>query len=853
MTATFQPSFAGGIMSSGMYARNDVVKYQVGLKDALNVFIRPQGGLSNRAGFRVVGADPSTAGRQVLIPFEFSADEGYQLEFTGDGKFRVLHMGGYVLDPVFGTKTAAYTPDGTYTLAGHGLAAGDVVEVRNIPDGSGSMVVRVGGVTPDTFNVEGLGTRSTVGGDVQIVRAYSGSHPYSASDLPEVQYAQDANDIYLAHQNHPPHKLRRLGHANWQSAPVVFAPGIGPPSAAVAAVAITDIESNTNPWFTAPGHGLAVGDAVLFTADAWDSGSPWGRIVQGVFVVKEVSGTRVRLRRVDGGPPLDTTPVAFANAPPNPRFHRAGVGLRWPADAAQTPNPDELRYAVASVNADGEESEAVVVGFARLDLTFAGAQVTPLWHKRPGAERYIVYRQIGGEFGYIGSTPDTWFADSNIAPDMSQGPQKSRNPFNAPGDYPAVVAFHEQRLFYGATKNDPQRVEGSQSGRPNNFSVSRPPRPSDAVAFRPRYRQVNAIRALVSGPQLILLTGGGEWVVSGGGDGGALTPDNLFLHPISYWGADAVPPLLIGDVLAFVQRGGRTIRDFPLRGGDNEASRPTDLTIMAPDLFTAPVTSWCFAQVPDGVVWVALEDGSVLSLTYLAEHDVWGWTRHQLGGGGRVRQFSACMEAGRDVVYAVVERTTGNGTVVSRAERLDLRSDDPVEGLYLDNGVTIRNATDQWAVGGLRVLAGRTVTAVVDGRVIENLTVTANGTLELPAPTLGGKVWHVGLPYLTEAETLPIDFGEVRDLGATTGRYKRLNGVAVQVAKTRGVMVGRDRGALEEAREWGQRLDELKLHTTVLNVPVQGDWLREANIVVRHPYPLPFTLLSVAPDWELGA
>lgn len=852
MTSTFQPSFAGGVMSSGMYARTDVVKYQVGLRDALNVFIRPQGGVSNRAGFRVVGADLSTTGRQVLIPFEFSADEGYQLEFTGDGKFRVMHMGGYVLDPVFGAKTAAYTPDGTHTLAAHGLAEGDVIEVRGLPDGSGNMLVRVSGVTPDTFIVEGLGVRSAVGGNVQIVRAYSAPHPYSAADLPDVRYAQDANDLYLAHQNYPPHKLRRLGHANWQSAPVSFAPGIAPPSAAVDPISITGIESNTNPWFTAPGHGLAVGDAVLFTAASWDSASPWGRILQGVYVVKEVSGANVRLRRVDGGPPLDTTPVTFATVPSDPRFLRAGVGLRWPSDAETTPNPDELRYAVAAVNADGEESEAVVAGIARLDLTFAGAQATPLWRRRPGAVRYVVYRQIGGEFGYIGSTPDNWFADGNIAPDMSQGPQTARNPFNAAGDYPAVVAFHEQRLFFAATKNDPQRVEGSQSGRPHNFSVSRPPRPSDAVAFRPRYRQVNAIRALVSGPQLLLLTGGGEWAVTGGGDGGALTPDNLFLHPISYWGADAALPILIGDVLAFVQRGGRVIRDFPLRGGGDDSSRPTDLTIMAPDLFTAPVASWAFAQVPHGVVWVALEDGGVLSLTYLAEHDVWGWTRHQLGGGGVVRQFSVCMEGGNDIVYAVVEREAYGG-IVRRVERMDARSDDPQEALFLDGAVTVRSTTPRHRVGGLRQLAGRSVTAVVDGRVHENVEVDPQGTAELPAETMAGKVWHLGFPYTAEVETLPIDFGAVQELGATHARPKRLNSVGVQVARTRGVLVGRNRASLEEAREWGDRLDDLPLHTTTFVVPVQGDWVRAANLVVSHPYPLPFTLLSVTPDWEIGA
>lgn len=93
-------TFAGGELSPEMYSRVDVAKYSTGLRTARNGFVHPQGGFSNRSGFRYVAAAKYTNKRCRLIRFEFSSSQAYILEF-GDLYIRFYTNGGQVLSGGF--------------------------------------------------------------------------------------------------------------------------------------------------------------------------------------------------------------------------------------------------------------------------------------------------------------------------------------------------------------------------------------------------------------------------------------------------------------------------------------------------------------------------------------------------------------------------------------------------------------------------------------------------------------------------------------------------------------------------------------------------------------------------------
>lgn len=89
-----QPSFNNGEISPLLYDRVDYNKFTSSVKSGKNMFVHPQGGMSNRAGTKMLG---KANGEKVrLIPFEFSNTETYMIEF-GDFYCRFYTTNGQVV------------------------------------------------------------------------------------------------------------------------------------------------------------------------------------------------------------------------------------------------------------------------------------------------------------------------------------------------------------------------------------------------------------------------------------------------------------------------------------------------------------------------------------------------------------------------------------------------------------------------------------------------------------------------------------------------------------------------------------------------------------------------------------
>ena len=128
-----QWAFAAGELSPGLYGRVDLTRYQSGLAECTNCIVRPHGGVANRAGSGFVGPTLGTSTACRLIPFRFSTQQAYALEFTA-GKMRVIKEGGYVLatTPATVTGVTAADPAVVTTSAAHGLATGQHVFLKDL-------------------------------------------------------------------------------------------------------------------------------------------------------------------------------------------------------------------------------------------------------------------------------------------------------------------------------------------------------------------------------------------------------------------------------------------------------------------------------------------------------------------------------------------------------------------------------------------------------------------------------------------------------------------------------------------------------------------------------------------------
>ncbi|NIA66969.1 hypothetical protein HBA54_00005, partial [Pelagibius litoralis] len=192
----------------------------------------------------------------------------------------------------------------------------------------------------------------------------------------------------------------------------------------------------------------------------------------------------------------------------------------------------------------------------------------------------------------------------------------------------------------------------------------------DGLDFTIAADQVNAIRWMSPGRQLILGTSGGEWSVTS--DGPVLTPLDLAVRRESTNGSANILPVRISSIVLFVQRAKRKLREFVF-SFETDGFRTPDLTILADHISESGIHEVIYQQEPDSQVHCLREDGVLATLTYRREQDVVGWSRHILGGGyqgGRtviesiaaIPGSAAAASENLDEAWVVVKRTVGGAT-----------------------------------------------------------------------------------------------------------------------------------------------------------------------------------------------
>lgn len=792
----YQPAFTGGELSPALWARVDLAKYGSGLKSALNLFIHAHGGASNRAGFEFVGEVKDSTKKTRLIPFQFNTEQSYVLEF-GHLYMRVYRNGGLVLS---------------------GLSA------------------------------------------------YEAVTPYTQDDVDDLVLTQEADVMYITHVLYAPRKLSRLADDNWSLTTPTFTPTMTVPTGVAGSEYFQRKNGDSGSAsfvVTAVGAGgeqSAVSSSITRTLQ-W--GKEDGRTYKFTWnpVVGAVSYRLYRSASGDIGLLVEVTATevtigqfginGVSPSPPggaDPGAPSAPTGL-----AFETLWGSNMRYKVAAISGStGEESLPSAAVTLTNDLTYKGNKNTITWSPVAGAAYYVVYKESNGVYGYIGKTETTSFTDENIVADTADAPQSANNPFVGAGNYPRCSTFVEQRFALGGTLNDPQAIWMSQSANYENFGYANPRKASDALEFRIRSRQVNEVRSLLALRGMMVLTSGAEWTVTGG-QADFIAPDAIVIKSQGYRGASKVQPVVVGNTVLFAQERGGVVRDFSYEFTEDSFTGK-DLTILSRHLFEdREIKAWGYAQAPYSIVWVVMDDGSLRSLTYMKEHDVWAWTRHETDGV--FEDVAVIGEGMEDVPYFLIKRTIG-GVTKRYIERLHSRSFTNVEdAFFVDSGLTYSGAATT-TISGLGHLEGKQVVALADGNVVRNLTV-AGGSIALQ--NAAQKV-HVGLPYEAMLKTLDLDLGEVRGLGTVQGRKKSVSNVTMRVERTRGIWLGTD----DYTRDSGKMIEYKQRETEAWNEAIQaytGDlaitpmptWRDGGNVVVKQFDPLPMTILAVMPDVTLGA
>lgn len=518
-----------------------------------------------------------------------------------------------------------------------------------------------------------------------------------------------------------------------------------------------------------------------------------------------------------------------------------------------------LRYVVTAVDGDGVESVASAVGSTSGKYPtdwVVGNHVDLAWTAVDGAEEYNVYRESAGYYGFIGVSRSTSFQDQNFEPDTATTPKEDWNPFEG-GNNPATVAFHQQRLVLGGTKDDPASFFMSRTGDYENFRKSRPLQDDDPVEYMLASGSIDEIRWMASFGDLLIGTSGAEYKATSGG--AAITSSDVQISVQSYWGSSWLAPLIIGQSVMHCQRSGSHVRDL-YYSWESDGYAGNDLSLLAPQLVESHhIMQWAFQQSPGSNIWAVRDDGVLLCLTYMKEQNVYGWSRHVTQG--KVLSVAVISGSQEDVVMLVVEREVG-GAKKYFLERLAGRfrdTDGIEEAFYVDCGLTSRRETAAEMMTGLGHLEGADVVALADGSPVEGLKV-ADGAVTLP---YAAKVVTVGLNYVSALSPLPLETDTQQ--GATLGKRRAYGKCVLRLYRSvGGKYAATEPGDLFDVAGWKGR--------TAYDLPFLPEKYGEAcqpfsgNIEISLPSgqdadtslwlmqdrPMPFRVVAIMADVDFG-
>lgn len=459
---------------------------------------------------------------------------------------------------------------------------------------------------------------------------------------------------------------------------------------------------------------------------------------------------------------------------------------------------------------------------------------------------YITIQSIGGD--YTGHVLITEY----VSPTVVKGTVKKQlastdetrdfafAAWNGEKGYPSATGFYEDRLVFAGSKGFPQTFWTSKTGDYYNFGTSIPSADDDGITATLNGGQMNGIKAIIAFGEMLLLTAGGEFKVSGGGK--AITGSNVLSQPQEYRGVSDVNPVTIGSRIIYVQHQGNIIRDLAY-SYDVDKYTGDDLNLLASHLFEGhKIISMTYQQIPNSIVWCVRDDGLLLGLTYIKEQDIYAWHQHTTAGGKFV---SVCNIGGstEDKLYAVIER--GGQYYVEIMESRD-KSTNVEDQFFVDSGITYEGEpTDE--ISGLEHLEGYTVAILADGNVLPQQTVENGKVL------LGNKYKkvHVGLPIDAEIKTLPIDF-TAQD-GTYLSRKKRIATVTLLLKDSRGGLFGMKENELDEFKWRSNEAygEPIGLQTGKFKVTIKSATYDETQqIIIKQPDPLPMTVLSLIPEIE---
>ena len=782
-------SFNSGEWSPFLDSRADNQKYDNACRELTNVTLLPYGGAERRGGLEYVAATKdSGSSRCRLIGFNFSTTTTYIIELGNDGTGYMRFFS------------------------------------------NGAPVTRLGSVDSVLS---------------------SGTPPWSASEVSEVQFIQINDVLYMTHPNHPVQKLSRIASDEFKIETVVF------DKPAFKDINTTDTTLSSSVTAVAA-TGTLTASASTFNAN--HVGSYWKlvhkRDAAQVDLTLTATGISTELQ-VQGEWNLRTT-GNWAGTVQLERFNDAISG--WEVIREFVSNDGDRNVDVV----DEQDEEE------RFRINYTGATASSGSANPPHCYLEIVDQDREGIVRIDSFTNATSVGITVI--DQVESTDNTdlwaEGAWSDSAGYPRSVAVFEQRVVYGGTSSQPQTVWGSVTGDFENMKAGTSD--DDGFSYTLASSEQNTIQWLSGQNKLLIGTIGAEYIMGGDGEK-PLTPSNVAVFRQSTYGSAFVQSKVVGDSVFYVQRNGRKVREMVESETSITAKYVSpDLTVFSEHITEGGITESFFTQQPHVIFWGVTGNGKLIGMTFEREQNVIGWFKFETPGASGVIESAASIYGGlNDELWCVVKRNIGGSDVryiekistnviygYSGSGSVNSQLTDKDYSFYVDSGVWY-DGVATGTVTGLDHLEGETVKILADGDVFPDQTVSG-GQITLPDSQTGEKI-AVGLGY--DSVIKPMKLEADARIGSTVSTVKKIRRADVSFYKSLGVLWAAnwdedDSGTVNfqrfPMRDTGDLMDSSPpLFTGTKEIQLLSRHDKEGNLTIKQSDPLPMTILKIVYKYEV--
>lgn len=672
------------------------------------------------------------------------------------------------------------------------------------------------------------------GGQVQSgSTVYEVVTPYTTAQLPDLKFAQSADTLYIVHPSHEPRQLTRTAHTTWTLTALAWENG--------PFMKDNSDDSHTMTVTSYFGSTGLYGQTVTVTSS------------DDLFTANDV-GRWLKIGYTDPGTVIDSGAVDPSGAGyiAGPwdvdgkfeliyhfeHYEQGSVALRYSTDGGSTYQD------YATLSDETSTTRVTIEGELRSEDY---NNVTPklrFYANRNTHEFYYNLKKIRElRTAYLKIT--TYSTAKSVRAKVYRRMSQFNVPTNnwalgawgtTPG-WPSSVTFHQGRLVFAGTTSEPSKVWMSVSDDYPNFDPGEGDEDADAISLTPIASEVNNVIWMASKGNLLIGTAGDEWVF----DGANITPTNPpHARRETNFGSAKWQAVIANGYVVFVQDGEKIVRQVQY-DYDSDTYLAIDLTAMSDHITGDGISYLAYLKSPWSTIWTCRDDGELIGLTYVPEHKVFAWHRHELGGDV---ESVACIPG---EIWVVVKRTI-NGATVRYIERI-LPWDGTLNNSVFMDCAAEYSGTATATITGLSYLEGETVGVISNGKYV-GTKVVDSGAITLDATTT--HAW-VGLPYTSTLKTINIE--HANPPGTSQGAKRRIVHAVARLVNTVGGKVGfnaSDADDIEYDDEGNPNVSTPELFTGDTNpVLITTSSRRPQYLTLVQDEPYPFSVSAVVLRMEV--